>query len=134
MSDDLGGGGDLAAGLGADAVRIELPAQSRSLRLLRLAAADAAGDLGFGVDRVESARIAVDELAAVLVEESDADRLHVAIGRDRGTLVVEGWVPTRSAQPPHLDRIVTELLEVCSERWALVVEDGRLVFRLSVSA
>lgn len=131
--------GDAVADPGApmtdpDAVRIELPAQSRSLRLLRLAAADAAGDLGFGVDRVESARIAVDELAAVLVEAADAAHLHVTIGREGGVLRVDGSVRTAATDPPHLDRIVSELLEVCADSWTLLLEDGHLRFSVAVSA
>lgn len=133
MSDLVTGNGASSAPVDPDIVSIELPAQSRSLRLLRLAAADAAGDLGFGMDRVESARIAVDELAAVLVEAAEGDRLSVWLGRADGTLVVGGSVPTAASEPPQLDRIVSELLAVCSDRWSLEVDRGTLRFSVAIS-
>jgi hypothetical protein len=113
-------------------VRLDVPAQQRSLRLLRLAAADAAGDLGFGVDRVESARIAVDELCAILIEAGTGDRLDVALIREDGLLTVEGSITTATATAPELDRIVSELLDVCAKSWTLDVGESRLVFRLVV--
>lgn len=133
MSDLVTGNGASFAPVDPDIVTIELPAQSRSLRLLRLAAADAAGDLGFGMDRVESARIAVDELAAVLVEAAEGDRLSVTLGRADGTLVVEGSVRTAATEPPKLDRIVSELLAVCSDRWSLELDGGKLRFAVAIS-
>jgi hypothetical protein len=113
-------------------VRLDVPAQQRSLRLLRLAAADAAGDLGFGVDRVESARIAVDELCAILIEAGSGDRLDVSLIREDGLLTVEGSIATATSTAPELDRIVSELLDVCAKSWSLDVGESRLVFRLVV--
>lgn len=113
-------------------VRLDVPAEQRSLRLLRLAAADAAGDLSFGVDRVESARIAVDELCAVLIEAGAGDRLDVAYIREDGLLTVEGSITAGSSDAPVLDRIVSELLDVCATSWHLDVGEQRLVFRLVI--
>jgi hypothetical protein len=113
-------------------VRLDVPAQQRSLRLLRLAAADAAGDLGYGVDRVESARIAVDELCAILIEAGSGDRLDVSLIREDGLLTVEGSIATATSTAPELDRIVSELLDVCAKSWSLDVGESRLVFRLVV--
>jgi hypothetical protein len=58
----------------------------------------------------------------------------VSIGRDGGVLHVAGTVPTERSAPPQLDRIVSELLEVCADSWALDCVDGQLRFRVAVRA
>ena len=96
-------------------VLIDVPATPRSLRLIRLAAADSATDLGFDVDSIESARIAVDELSAVLLDTGDWSRLVLRLDRADGVLTVTGRVTGRSdgITPIHVDRVVQELLSTC---------------------
>jgi hypothetical protein len=101
--------------LGEQSVLLDVPASNRSLRLIRLAAADAAADLGFDVDSVESARIAVDELAALLFDTGDWARLVLRFERDDGVLRVVGHVSgLRGDQRPlQVDRVVEDLLGTC---------------------
>jgi hypothetical protein len=111
-------------------ITLDVPAAPRSLRLLRLAAADAAADAGFDLDAVESARIAVDELASLLLADGDRDRLVVTIRRTPGRLVVDGSrVLSGTASVPEVDPIVVELLDVCVSTWSLDRSAGRLTFR-----
>ena len=72
-----------AAGSSADAVILDVPARARSLRLLRMAVADAAGDLDMDLDAIEAARIAVDELATLLLATAGWERLVVRIDHAR---------------------------------------------------
>lgn len=101
--------------LGEQSVLLDVPASNRSLRLIRLAAADAATDLGFDVDSVESARIAVDELAALLFDTGDWARLVLRFERDDGVLRVIGLVSGLRGDPRPLqvDRVVQDLLSTC---------------------
>jgi len=106
-------------------VHIEVPAVHRSLRLLRLAVADAADDMGYDVDGIEAVRIAVDELAAILLATGEWETLTLTISRDPAGLVVEGAVAGSDGAPstPAVDGIVSELLAVCVADYALVDGD-----------
>ena len=118
-----------------DAVVVDVPARPRSLRLLRLAAADAAADLDMDIDGVEAARIAVDELGALLLGSGSWQRLVVRIEVTPGQLTVRGST-TGAAAPSsvQVDRIVRELLDTCVDEWQ--VEDGGEgpTFRFSMAA
>jgi hypothetical protein len=105
-------------------VVLDVPAVPRSLRLIRLAAADAAVDLGFDLDAVESARIAVDELSALLFDTGDWSRLVLRLERADGLLRVSGRVhgDTGTPRPVQVDRVVQELLSTCVIDY--VVDDG----------
>jgi hypothetical protein len=105
-------------------VRVDVPAAPRSLRLLRLAAADAAAEMGLDVDGVESARIAVDELASVLLASGTWERLSVCFERlDDGLHVTGGVQGDASGRTGvRTDRIVEELLAVCVADYS--VTDG----------
>mgnify|MGYP001263549552 FL=1 len=107
-------------------VVVDVPASARSLRLLRLAAADAAADLGFDVDGVEAARMAVDELAAILFDTGPWSRLMLRLRRDDGALVAEGQVRgiEGDVRPVRVDRVVEELLRTCTAAFAVQDRDG----------
>lgn len=99
----------------ADTVVVDAPASHRSLRLLRLAAADAATELDMDMDGVERARIAVDELAALLLGTGEWRRIVVTLRISGGRL--EGHGEVRDAlgdvRPVEVDPVVAELLATC---------------------
>lgn len=104
-----------------DAVVVDVPAQPRSLRLLRLAAANAATELDLDIDGVESARIAVDELASLLLATGDWTRLVVTLRTDAACLDVRGEVlgPHGPVAEVQVDRVVEELLSTCVHHFEL---------------
>jgi hypothetical protein len=109
------------ASLEDDVVVVDVPARPRSLRLLRLAAADAAADLDLDIDAVESARIAVDELSAILLSSGPWQRLVVRFRAVDGRLRVEGeaFGPVGEPVEPVVDRVVEELLTMCVEEYGI---------------
>lgn len=117
-------------------VRIDSPAESRSLRLLRLAAADAAAGVGLDLDRVETARLVVDELASLLISASPSTaRLQTCITRAERAVELEGSVPIfEGGNVPTPDRIVTELLDVSvgPHAWSVEVDAGEARFRATI--
>lgn len=104
-----------------DAVVVDVPAQPRSLRLLRLAAANAATELDLDIDGVESARIAVDELASLLLATGDWTRLVVTLRTDAACLDVRGEVlgARGAVSEVRVDRVVEELLSTCVDHFEL---------------
>lgn len=116
-------------------VVVDVPARPRSLRLLRLAAADAAADLDMDLDGVEAARIAIDELGALLLGSGSFDRLVVRLVLEPGRLEVAGAASggTNGSETPSVDRIVHELLDTCVDDWQVGVADGGPTFRFSMA-
>ena len=104
------------------AVVVDAPAQPRSLRLLRLAAADAAAEIGLDIDGVEAARIAVDEMAALLLATGQWSRLVVTLRTDANCLDVHGSVsgPVGEVTEVQVDRVVDELLGMCVDSFELL--------------
>ena len=115
-----------------DEVLLDVPARPRSLRLLRLAAADAAAGLDLDVDSVEAARIAVDELAAILLTSGVWTRLQVRLRTEGGVLRVHGEVTglVGEAVDVQVDRVVEELLSVCVESFEVLPGPA---FRFSIA-
>jgi hypothetical protein len=116
------------------AVVLDVPAVPSSLRILRLAAADSAADAGLDLDGIESARIAVDELASLVLAIDGGDRLVVRFRRSPGRLEVRGTRASEAAEPPVVDPIARELLSVCVSDWQVDRAPDELVFRFEQRA
>ncbi len=110
---------------GAATVVLDVPVDSRSLRLLRLAAADAAATAGHDVDRVETSRLVMDELASVLLGTGGAGRMRISITRgEGGVLLFQGSLSQAPEASVELDFIVKELLDASIGRPSWSFEDG----------
>ena len=114
-----------------DAVVVDVPARARSLRLLRMAVADAAADLDMDLDTVESARIAVDELATLVLATATWSRLRVRINGLEGCLRVDGVPRGADGEVAEVmaDRVVAELLALCVDEYG-VAEDSSFWFTI----
>jgi len=114
-----------------EVVELVVPARTEHLRLVRLAAAGVASTVGFGLDRLEELRIAVDELAAVAIDESDPhQRLSIRYAGASGTVTVTGRVASAAAAAPALHRVAQELLDLMADDYSINVADGHLEFHL----
>lgn len=134
------------AGAVADdgAVVLDVPADPRSLRLLRLAAADAAASLELDLDRIETARLVVDELASVVIGALQGvpnARLRVCVVRGEGApgegvVELHGLADAHDLGPVEPDFIVRELLDASIGRdsWSFDARSDLLSFRASVPA
>ena len=112
-------------------VHLTIPASSRYLRLARLTAAGLAGDLGYPVDAIEDLRIAVDELCAAIIEDTNpSDELELTYSEEDGGLVVEGICGARSTKAPELHSVARELLNMLADKYSIGATDGRRNFRL----
>jgi hypothetical protein len=107
----------------ADAVRLEVPAVHRYLRLVRLTAAGLAADLGFGTDAIEDLRVAVDELCAATIDgTAPGSELVVTFRTVDGALHVDGICAGAHADPLEVHAIAEELLSILADEHA--VEDA----------
>ncbi len=104
-------------------IRLTIPAQSRLLRLARMTAATVAADVGFSLQDIEDVRVAVDELAALLIEGSQAGAiLELCFGHEGGALAVEGEVRGGGAIA-DLHPVARELLGLVADEYSVTVAD-----------
>jgi serine/threonine-protein kinase RsbW len=113
-----------------DTVRLSVPSQTAYLRLARLAASSLAAELGFGTDELADLKIAVDEMCALLVSDSDGGDLELTLVTEGDRVVVEGRCDSRSGRPLELHPIAGELLAVIADDCEVGSADGHNHFRV----
>lgn len=113
-------------------VTLVIPAEARYLRLARLTAAGLAGDLGYGVDAIEDLRIAVDELCAAVIEDTEPTaELTVTYREVDGAVVVDGVCNDGAgAAPPELHGVAKELLSMLADEYEVGADGRGRTFRL----
>jgi hypothetical protein len=131
-----------ASTLDDGAVHLSVPASTANLRVVRLVAASLATDLDFGIDEIEDVRVAVDELAALLLEAdpgdvhldgadgSDGRRLEVQLRSVDGVLEVRGSCAPPVTGEPELHSVAAELLSLLTDDYEVGTDDGTWWFRL----
>jgi serine/threonine-protein kinase RsbW len=101
-----------------DLLRLEVPARSEHLRLVRLLVASVATAHGADLDDLEDLRIATGEICAALVDGDDPARLVVEVD-----VVVDGDRPTvrlragndPAGEPVELDELSAMVLETTAD-------------------
>jgi serine/threonine-protein kinase RsbW len=112
-----------------EAVRLTVPAALEYIRIVRLTASGVASKLGFDVDELENLRVAVDELASLILDASDGGDLEVDfVARDE-QLRIEGRVPAALGAKVAVDTLTEQILKAVIDEYELRVEDGYARFR-----
>lgn len=107
-----------------DTVELTLPADTRHLRLVRLAASGFTADLGAAIEDVDDLRLAVGEACALLVEHAPTGaRLTVTYRHDGDEVVVEGQSPAAADDPVRVDPVAEAVLSNTVDRFT-VTSDG----------
>jgi len=113
------------------AIRLTMPARVELLRLARMTAATVCAELGFSLQDIEDVRVAVDELAALLIEDViDGASLDLRFDPDPDTLTVVGEVADGTGPLPEIHAVAAELLSLVVDSYELSLEDGVRRFRL----
>lgn len=115
-----------------EVVRLTVPASHEYVRIVRLTASGIANKLGFDVDELETLRIAVDELATLVLEAaSDSGTLEIdfIIGADE--LSIEGRAPARNGADFGADDLTTQILMAVIDEYDASLDDGYAHFRCS---
>lgn len=125
MADESGSG---TTGV-ADVVRLSFPGSLEYVRVARMTASAMAARLGFDVEEIEDVRVAVDELASVVIEAGDGSELSLTFSDLGGAFVVEGRAPVVSE--PRLDDLTRQILSVVVDDFELGSSAGSAEFRAS---
>ncbi len=111
-----------------EAVRLSVPASLEYVRLVRLTASGIATRLGFDVDEIEDLRIAVDELASIVLEASGEGDFEILFLAQDDELLVEGSAPVASGAELRADPLSADILAAVVDRYEMRVDDGRARF------
>jgi anti-sigma regulatory factor (Ser/Thr protein kinase) len=115
-------------------VRLTVPAESRYVRLVRLAAAGVATEAGFDVDDVEDLRVAVNELFALLVDDSEdpLGTVDVTYTVSDGAVSVRGErsVSATASDPGGPEDLALEILRVVVDEHDYSTAGGLRTFSL----
>ncbi len=111
-------------------VRLEVPADTRHLHIVRLTAAGAAAEAGLSAEEVEDVKIAVDELCSILIAASgDDDHIGLTFEAVAGSLVVEATAPSGGVM--EIDELARTILDATVDELTVGAEAASGGFRLT---
>jgi serine/threonine-protein kinase RsbW len=111
-------------------IRLTVPAALEFVRIVRLTASGVASRLGFDVEEIEDLRVAVDELASLVVEAADGGELAVqfAVQDDRLRIEGEASLTPDRAENARVDDLTAQILAAVVDEWDLSTTDGTVRF------
>ena len=108
----------------ADIVRLSVPATLEYVRIVRLAASGMASRYGYDIDEIENLRVAVDELASMVVDAADDGDLAVSFSTLDGDFRIEGRAPTATDTELTVDPLTASILNAVCDKYELNAVDG----------
>jgi serine/threonine-protein kinase RsbW len=122
-----------AASSDAETVSVQLPAQSRFIRIARLAGAGLANELGFGVDRLDDVRLAIGEACGLAVH-SGATSMVVQYELTASSIAVAVEAPIGAdggrLDPDYLG-LVEQVLSVACSAHSIENSERHMTIRLT---
>jgi hypothetical protein len=115
------------------AIRLSVPARHQALGVLRAVTAGAASSRGLGYDRVEEARLAVNEAAAVLIQDGASSTLVCELSGEESLDITLRAEPGPRTWPPATwqDSLECAVLEAVTDEFELTDGPGvRLSLRI----
>ncbi len=113
-----------------ETIRLTVPAALEYVRIVRLTASGVASRLGFDVEEIEDLRVAVDELASLVVESADGGDLSVQFAVQDNALRIEGEAVLAAgrADNARVDDLTAQILAAVVDEWDLSTTDGSVRF------
>ena len=113
-----------------ETIRLTVPAALEYVRIVRLTASGVASRLGFDVEEIEDLRVAVDELASLVVESADGGDLSVQFAVQDNALRIEGDAALAAgrAENARVDDLTAQILAAVVDEWDLSTTEGSVRF------
>ena len=113
-----------------ETIRLTVPAALEYVRIVRLTASGVASRLGFDVEEIEDLRVAVDELASLVVESADGGDLSVQFAVQDNALRIEGdaALAVGRADNARVDDLTAQILAAVVDEWDLSTTEGSVRF------
>jgi hypothetical protein len=121
--------------LGADEVRLRVPAHNRYLCVVRMAASAVGAIAGFDLERLDDLRLATDELTATLLRDGTGAFVHLSLRAVDASVVAEGWIEagaTAAVEDRERREARARILAVIADRHGLVRAGRSLGFFLEI--
>ena len=117
-----------------ETIRLAVPAALEYVRIVRLTASGVASRLGFDVEEIEDLRVAVDELASLVVESADGGELGVQFAVRDDILRIEGEALLAPVSPKsRVDDLTAQILAAVVDEWDFSAQDGLVRFCVHAS-
>jgi serine/threonine-protein kinase RsbW len=115
-----------------DCIRLELPLDTRYMRVVRLVASGLGATVGFDVEAIDDLKIAVDEVCSAMFEVSNGSVLELAFEVHADGVAVEGRTPTDPTAELSADRFALseQILGVATDQYSVNVDGGVARFTL----
>jgi serine/threonine-protein kinase RsbW len=110
-----------------EVVRLSVPGSLEFVRVVRLTAAAVAARYGFDVEEIEDLRVAVDELASVVIDAGSGAEITFSFSNLDSALLIEGSGPVD--RPPVLDDLTRQILNVVVDDVEIDATGGVAHFR-----
>jgi len=107
-----------------DVVRLVVPAALEYVRIVRLTASGVASRLGLDVDEIENLRVAVDELASMVVDKATIGELEVSFTAQEGELRIVGHAPVSPGTELSVDELTGQILNAVCDKYELAAVEG----------
>ena len=114
--------------MSTDVVRLSVPATLEYVRIVRLAASGMASRHGYDIDEIENLRVAVDELASMVVDAATDGDLSVSFSIVDGDFRIEGRAPVPDGTTLAVDTLTGSILNAVCDKYELNAADGTAQF------
>jgi serine/threonine-protein kinase RsbW len=111
-----------------EVVTLVVPAELEYVRIVRLTASGVASRLGFDVEEIEDLRVAVDELASLLAEQSNGSELRIRFTVRDAALHIEGRAAVDTRRELKAEALTAQILAAVVDEYDLRIENGDAVF------
>jgi serine/threonine-protein kinase RsbW len=111
-----------------EAVRLSVPAALEYVRIVRLTGSGVASRLGFDFDEIENLRVAIDELASMVIEAADGGTLDITFESGENELRIEGRAPARAGAEVGIDALTGQILKAVIDDYELRTDGGHVRF------
>lgn len=112
-----------------DTIRLTVPASLAYIRVIRLTASAVASGLGFDVEEVEDLRVAVDELASIVIDHAADTELDLTFTVEDDVLRLDGRAPVDGHDAVHVDGLTSQILSAVTDSYEVALRDGSVHFR-----
>lgn len=114
--------------MNGETIKLTVPASLEFVRIVRLTASGVASRLGFDIEDIEDLRVAVDELASLLVEHADSGELEIEFAVDGQALVITGRAPAGDDRTVGVEELTSQILSAVVDDYGLATQNGHVRF------
>ena len=113
---------------GDDVVRLTIPSALEYVRIVRLTGSGVASRLGFDVEEIENLRVALDELASIVIGQSAGGDLEITFATTDTELVIAGRAPLGAGIDIGVESLTAQILKAVIDDYEIRADDGHVCF------